>query len=364
MVIMKQPGGSRGRDAVDIKLDHLDAMLTDVGVWQHAVGPVPDRRHGYSIDDQARALIVAVGCRQGDIEPDLCERMGSNCFRFLERAAVCEGVHAGRFHNFCDEAGCWLDGHGSDDSLGRTVWGLGLAHAADAPFAPANRVLPVLECSLTPVGGLTPLRSIAFSILGLSACRLDDALLLRLANKLIDAYTAQRTETWRWFEDSMTYCNARLPHALFEMVRAYPGEARLAEVAVESLDFLLQVMHNDKGGYSPIGNAPLSHAGWFVRGQNRPPLFDQQPVDAGALVECCVSAYRATGEPRYRKAAYDAYAWYFGHNVQGLPLYDASNGGVFDGLTRFGRNPNMGAESVVSVWMARLALKTMNVYEE
>jgi hypothetical protein len=344
---------------IEIKLDHLDAMLTDIGVWQHAIREVPDKRHGYSIDDQARALIVALGCRQCGIQPALCDRMGSICFEFLERASISDGIDAGRFHNFCDQQGRWLDSYGSDDSLGRTVWGLGVAYAADAPCASAGRVLPLLERSLALCGGLTPVRSVAFSILGLAVCRVDDALVRRLADRLADSYAAHTTGSWRWFESYMTYCNARLPLALFQAALVFPQESRYAAIAMESLDFLLEVMHNGKDGYAPIGNAPMTHSGWFVEGQARPPLFDQQPVDAGALVECCVSAYMATAEPRFRKAAYDAYAWYFGHNVHNLPLYDWSSGGVCDGLMRTGTNPNMGAESVISIWLARLALESV-----
>jgi uncharacterized protein YyaL (SSP411 family) len=155
----------------------------------------------------------------------------------------------------------------------------------------------------------------------------------------------------------MTYCNARLPHALLAASRILPNEDRYIIPAVESLDFLLESTRNDQGGFSPIGNAPMEDGRWFQRTEARPPMFDQQPVDAGALVECCALAYEVTGEPRFRKAAYAAYGWYFGDNIHGLPIYDESTGGVYDALTPNGVNTNMGAESVLSIHLAAQALQ-------
>ena len=119
------------------------------------------------------------------------------------------------------------------------------------------------------------------------------------------------------------------------------------------LDFLLEKTRNGKGSYDPVGNARLTDATAGSRAPTRrPPLFDQQPVDAGALVECCVEAWHATGEPRFRQAARDAFGWYLGSNIHGLPVYNPKTGGVADALTPGGLNRNQGAESVLSVHLA------------
>ena len=157
----------------------------------------------------------------------------------------------------------------------------------------------------------------------------------------------------------MTYCNARLPHALLVAAGLFPEEARYARVGVESLDFLLQISRNGKGSYSPIGNLHLTARPWFQRGEKRPPLFDQQPVDAGVLVEACAEAYKIAGEPRFRKAAWDAFGWYFGQNVHSLPVYNPATGGVADAITRAGISRNQGAESVLSIHLAHQALQDM-----
>lgn len=345
-----------------LRSEYLDRLLTDIGLWQHAEGCTPHQRHGYSIDDEARGLIVGLGYWQAGVEPDFYGRLAQTCFQFVAKAAIGGGTAAGRFHNFCDARGRWLDSVGSDDSFGRTLWGLGVAHAADAPCAPCAAAARLMERSLPAIDTLNPwyLRAHAFVLLGLAASRIDDRRLARMADVLADAYTQHADPSWHWFEQGMTYCNARLPQALFVASRLLPGGgARYAEIATASLDFLLAKTRSEQGSYNPIGNARLTTRGWFLRADAAPAVFDQQPVDAGALVECCVAAWHATGEARFRQAAEGAYGWYFGRNAHGLSVYDPETGGVSDALTPTGLNQNHGAESVLSVHLARLALDTL-----
>lgn len=347
--------------AAPLRSDYLNCLLTDIGLWQHAEGCIPHQRHGYSIDDEARGLIAGLGYWQAGVEPDFYGRLAQTCFRFVSKAAISAGDARGRFHNFCDTRGRWLDSVGSDDSFGRTVWGLGVAHAADAPFAPRAAAARLLDQSLPAIDTLNPwyLRAHAFTLLGLAAARVDDGRMARMADVLADAYTRHTDPTWHWFEEGMTYCNARLPQALFVASRLLPGGARYAGIAAASLDFLLEKTRNAQGSYSPVGNDRLTTRGWFLRSDAAPAVFDQQPVDAGALVECCVAAWQATREPRFRQAAEDAYGWYFGRNVHSLSVYDPQTGGVSDSVTRSGLSRNHGAESVLSVHLARLALDTL-----
>ncbi len=343
-----------------LRFDHLNRMLTDIGIWQHTDGDTPNPRHGYSIDDEARGLIVGLRYWRQGVAPAFQRRLAATCFRFIQSAALTEGGCAGRYHNFCDAEGRWLDSIGSEDSFGRTLWGLGVAHAVDAPFAPRREAERLLRRSLPAVADLRYLRSKAFVILGLAASRLDDALLRRLADDIADAYEATSGPDWRWFEPQMTYCNPRLPQSMFLAAALFPEDDRYRRIGTESLDFLLQASRCGKsGGFAPIGNAPMEFDGWFKRGQASPPRFDQQPVDAGALVEACVDAFHATGEPRFRQAAHVAFGWYHGQNCHGLPVYNPATGGVADALTRTGISRNQGAESVLSVHLAHLALQTL-----
>ena len=340
---------------------HLDSLLTSIGLWQHAEGDRPHRRHGYSIDDEARGLIVGLQYWVQGVKPEFYDRLAQTCFQFIEKAAISAGKGAGCYHNFCGANGHWLDSVGSNDSFGRTLWGLGVAHAVDAPFAPRAQAETLLRLSLPSIDGLNPwyLRAHAFVVLGLAAARLDDARLKQAADVLTAAYEKNSDEGWHWFEDGMTYCNARLPQALFAASRLFPGETKYARIAAQSLDFLLEKTRNGQGSYDPVGNARLTTRGWFLRTDDAPARFDQQPVDAGALVECCVEAWHATGEPRFQQAARDAFRWYEGANLHGLPVYDARTGSVADALTPHGLNGNQGAESVLSVHLAHQALNTL-----
>lgn len=371
------PSAGRG-----LKFDHIDTMLSEYGLWQHADGHFPDRRFGYSIDDEARALIVAIGywnsfpegVRASERSPlsverrsarrdsfaagDLMRRMGQASFQFIEQAAC--PVAVGRFHNFRDAAGGWLDTYGSSDSLGRTLWALGVAAQANAPFAPRERAERLMRRSLPTAFCITSPRAMAFTILGLAACGINDALVRRLANRLADGYDRAAEDGWHWFEDSMTYCNARLPQAMFAAsMQCSKNRRRYIEIGTAALDFLLHVTRNVEGSYAPIGNEKMANGNWFRKGQARPPVFDQQPVDAGALVECCVTAFAATADIRYLKAAYEAHSWYFGWNVHNVSVYDPDSGGVADAITRKGLNCNMGAESVLSIHLAHLALNQL-----
>ena len=354
-----QPPTARG--AQTLRYDHLEDMLTPIGLWQHCEDGHPNPRHGYSIDDEARGLIVGLRYWQAGSVPDFYARLARTCFNFVEDAAITTGPDAGQYHNFCDRQGRWLDSVGSEDSFGRTLWGLGVACAVDAPFVPRAVAENLILGSLPVLPTMRPtyLRAKAFVILGLSEARIGGDHIQMLADALADKYQACSDSEWRWFEDQMTYCNARLPQALFVAARLFPDTPRYRRIARESLDFLLEKTRNPQGSYNPVGNLRLTEAGWFTRHDPCPPTFDQQPVDAGALVECCAEAYRVTGEPRYKQAAQDAFQWYLGKNAHGLPVFDAETGGVYDALNPHGLNSNQGAESVLSVHLAYQALQTM-----
>ena len=357
--IMNRPFSSANiNSASGLNFDHLDAMLAPIGIWQHAQGSIPHEKFGFSIDDEARGLIVALQHWHEGIQKPFSARLGKICFDFIVNAAL-DGPNLGLYHNFCDANGKWLDPIGSSDSFGRTVWGLGVAYRHDSPFAPRSKAEPLLRNSLQRTEELDYLRSKAFVILGLSASGVDNALLMKLANELAASYSGNCVDDWDWFEDQLTYCNARLPQAMFSAALAFPAVSAYANIGTSSLDFLLRVSKTSQGTYAPIGNAPMSSDGWFKRGQERPPLFDQQPVDAGALVECCCLAYQVTGLARFKQAALDAFSWYLGNNIHGIAVYKADNGGVSDAINGRGISQNQGAESVLSFHLAVQALNTI-----
>jgi hypothetical protein len=203
---------------------------------------------------------------------------------------------------------------------------------------------------------LGPLRSRAFVLQALSYLPSDQCDAgVGLVSKLEAAFIEHRSPNWDWYEPMMTYCNARVPLALLLGSKFSDAPDRTVEIALTMLDFLLHsTLQPNIGGYAPVGNN-----GWFKKGDVRPPIFDQQPVDAGVLAETCAVAYQYSSEEKYRVAAKDAMDWYYGKNVHGIPVYDKETGGVFDALTPKGVNLNQGAESILSYCMAAIALNNL-----
>ncbi|MDQ2831402.1 MAG: hypothetical protein M3Y74_20440, partial [Chloroflexota bacterium] len=163
----RRPQAAPTQEPFSLRFQHMDRLLTSIGLWQHAQGDRPHMRHGYSIDDEARGLIVGLRHWQQDTAPDFNARMAATCFQFLRAGALTQGGYAGYYHNFCDVEGKWIDSLGSEDSFGRTLWGLGVAHQVDAPFAPRTDAAEMLTRSLPCIDELHFLRSKAFVILGL-----------------------------------------------------------------------------------------------------------------------------------------------------------------------------------------------------
>ncbi|HEX6513423.1 MAG TPA: hypothetical protein VF157_14050 [Chloroflexota bacterium] len=247
----------------------------------------------------------------------------------------------GRFRNFMAADGRWLDELGSEDAGGRAVWALAFAARHSPQTEVRVRALRCLDATLGWLGELRWLRPRAFALLGLAAWREAepspalDELAQELACSLQAAFERASTADWLWFEDELTYCNARLPQALV-------GTA-FSDTGLRALAWLCQVL--EQGGcISLIGNR-----GWYRRGAERA-VFDQQAVDAAALVSACAAAFRRSGDARFRRWAELGYAWFHGRNPGRRPMLDPETGGCYDGLTPEGVNLNQGAESLLA-WL-------------
>lgn len=320
-------------------LAHLRRLTDDTGLLQHAHHGVANPHHGYTLDDNARALAVAAGlARLGVAAGDLVERYLRFCV-FARR-------HDGRFRNDLGYDRRWRDEEATEDARGHAVAALGSV-AARGPGPRTSEaaralVLPALE-------GLERLRhprGVAHCLIGL--CWLGAAEITDLAGRLAGWYEANRAPGWEWFEPTLTYDNARLPLALL-CASAVTGEPRFATVARVTLDFYLNLTCRD-GMLDLVGNA-----GWYPRGGPRA-VFDQQPVDAASVVEACVAAAVVLGDDRYREVAEGAARWFTGDNRLGIALWDRGSGACHDGLQRDGVNANQGAESTLAPLQAWLAL--------
>jgi glycosyltransferase involved in cell wall biosynthesis len=344
-----------------LNTDHLLAMTDDTGILQHAIFSVPNTREGYTTDDNARALIVSILL---DESPELAngmEYLGLSR-RYLGFLWLAFNTDIGRFRNFFGYDRKWLEDVGSEDSHGRALWSLGkvLGQSRNAGLRGAAGRL--FEAAVPASLKFTSPRAWAFSILGMQAYldwfpgdRTIQGVRNTLANRLLDIYEKTHTETWKWFEKSLSYSNARLSQALI-LAGWRSDNQRMIEVGMDSLQWLVAEQHYDDDEIL----VPIGSSGFYAEGQEKA-RFDQQPVEACATVSACLEVYRLTEEGQWCEGAWRAFRWFLGRNDLQVSLYDASTGGCRDGLHPDRVNENQGAESTLSYLMALLEMQVAKV---
>lgn len=346
--------GLRQQQLPEIKLEYLHRMTDDTGMLQHAKYTVPDRTHGYCVDDNARALIVAVTLQ--DLQPldSALSGLTSIYLGFLGHAF---NGQTGRFRNFMSYDRHWLEETGSEDSHGRAVWGLGVAVALGRDKGQVGFAVDLFHRALDSTEHFTHPRAIAFAIIGihtyLSRYSGDSrARRMRkiLSDRLMQQFRDVATKDWPWCTDSLTYDNARLPQALLLSGQWLP-DPEMLEMGLRALDWLKQVQTDEVGHhFAAIGNHD-----WFPKDGEKA-QFDQQPIEAAAMVDACIEAFNCTQDEAWSTYAYRCLNWYQGENDLGVPLCDYATGGCRDGLEAQGANENQGAESTLSWLMALLAI--------
>ena len=333
-----------------LPLDAIERMTDAVGIIQHAVYSVPNRDHGYCIDDNARALMMMV--RRGDDRQ--VAALASTYAAFVQH-----GWHASRgcFRNFMGYDRRWLEECGSEDSNGRTIWALGVT-AARAPWPSIRDWACRLFDEAAPLAeDLTAPRARAFAAFGGLALlksypdsNLAHRLVRQSADQLMHLHEQYSREGWDWFEPSLSYDNARLPEALILSGREL-DEPEMVERGLSALSWLVDRQTSPRGSFRPVG------CKGFGRPYAPPLAFDQQPLEATATIDAAAAAYRATGDDHWRRVAAQAFAWFFGDNDAGVPLADATDGGCFDGLMATGINRNQGAESILALHLAAQTMR-------
>jgi hypothetical protein len=338
----------------EIKLDHLRRITDDTGVLQHAKYTVPDRTHGYCVDDNARALIVAVMAQ--DLQP-LDSSLGNLASVYLSFLGYAFNEQTGRFRNFMSYDRRWLEEMGSEDSHGRALWGLGKTVALGRDAGEVVYAADLFLRALDTVEHFTSPRAIAFVIIGvhayLSRYSSDNrAKRMRkiLADRLMAWFRHSASKDWPWCENILSYDNARLPQALLLSGQWLPDHEML-EMGLRSLDWLKQVQTDETSHhFTAIGNQ-----GWLnLNGEKA--QFDQQPIEAAAMLDACIEAFNCTRDEEWIVYAYRCLNWYQGENDLKIPLCDYASGGCRDGLEAQGVNENQGAESTLCWLMALLAI--------
>ncbi|QPH40007.1 glycosyltransferase family 4 protein [Pedobacter endophyticus] len=333
-----------------LNLNHISLLTDDTGIIQHARFGIPNLKEGYCIDDNARALIMALMAYEQDKNQKALQLMPIylSFVQYMQR-------EDGNFRNFLSFNRNYLDEIGSEDSFGRTIWALGylICVAPNNSYREFGREL--FAHTIPHFKGLKHLRGMANTIIGIShflCAHPGDEILInevnRLAESLVSAYRTNKDGDWHWFEDILTYDNAILPLALLHHFEA-TGNTTSYETAMESIAFL-NTFSFENGYLNPVGNA-----GWMKKhGKN--PIYDQQAIETMAMVLLYAKAFELTKDDKYLSLMHTSYEWFLGKNSLHIPLYDFETHGCADGLQFNSVNRNQGAESTLAYFISHLAV--------
>jgi glycosyltransferase involved in cell wall biosynthesis len=331
-------------------LAHVLRLTDDTGIVQHAKYGIPNLKEGYCLDDNARALIMALMAYQRSKSKEAFELLPV----YLSYIHYMQ-TEDGNFRNFLSFNRQYLDEVGSEDSFGRTVWSLGYLIGCAASNSYREFAIEIFQKSIPHFKSLQHLRGVANTVIGLSlylrTFRTDEGLvgeLTRLTQPLIDAYERTQSEDWQWFEEKMTYDNAILPLALLHSCEI-TGNEKARKIALKTMAFLDNLTLSN-GYLSPVGND-----GWYYRGGTFP-TFDQQAIETMAMVLMHFQAYQIFRKPECIEKMFLCYKWFLGENTLRAPLYDHETKGCCDGLLPTGINRNQGAESTLAYLVSHLTV--------
>lgn len=342
-----------------VKTDYLKKLTDNTGIIQHAKYSIPNFKDGYCLDDNARALILTVFLENTpfynqDIK-DLQETYASFInYAFDEDKRI--------FRNALSFNRVWLDEHGSEDSNGRAIWALGTVINKSKNLQLQNWAADVFTRALNNVEKFSSPRAWAFILIGISEYlskfsgdRFVNQIRDELEKRLISIYMTVSSNDWKWFENYLTYSNAKLSLGLIASAVS-SGNNEALNIGLESLKWLCSVQKSSSGNFSPIGNE-----GFYVRGQRRA-WFDQQPIEAFSTVAATLKAYEVTKDSKWLDEARLAFEWFLGRNDNQISLVDHNSGACRDGLHIDRVNANMGAESTLS-YLLSLTLMHLNSEE-
>jgi glycosyltransferase involved in cell wall biosynthesis len=336
----------------EVCLEHLRLLTDDTGLLQHAIYSVPRYEDGYCLDDNARALLLMARLQEACNED--VEIARALMARYLAYVSHAFDRGTGRFRNFMSYTRQWQGEIGSDDCHGRAIWAVGAVVGNSEDIGARSLADSIFHGALPAILELGSPRTWAYALLGideyLGAFQGEskvEAIRQQLAGRLLHLHRTVSRRDWAWFEEDVTYDNARLSQALI-VSGARTGSDEMLTVGLQSLQWLveLQRTHEGDGYFAPIGSN-----GFHQRGHGKAE-FDQQPIEACAMVSACLDAERATGDARWALEARRAFDWFLGQNALQQPLYDPRTGACHDGLHPDRVNQNQGAEATLSFLLA------------
>lgn len=327
---------------------HIFRMTDDTGIFQHTMYNVPALAKGYTTDDNARALIMAVKLYEKKMKPKYLNLV----YRYLAFILYAQNEH-GHFRNFMTYDRIFTEQQGSEECFGRCLWALAYTSASSVmPRGIKDTCESSIKCALPMIPTLKSLRGQAYALIGLSLINTnaEDRLIAKLADSIAAQFEkCAGDKNWLWYENNLTYDNAVLPWAMFAAFQKI-GHERFDHIARVSLRFLDQSAFRD-GYFRPVGCR-----GWWMQG-SEPALLDQQPVEASMSVLAHLAAYQINGDEEMLALAKKSYAWYMGENSCKQCMIDIETGGCYDGIMADGLNRNQGSESIVGYCIARLSLE-------
>jgi hypothetical protein len=315
---------------------------------------MPDRDHGYCVDDNARALIL-----MHMLDGPLAARADELSRIYASFVQHAWNGEKGRFRNFMDFDRRWLEEAGSEDSFGRSLWSIGVTAGASRRNDLRRWALHLFDQVAPHILALGSPRAWAFGMLGAAAVldvhpghALATNLLTTLMTRLRGLLAAARRPDWVWFEEVLSYDNARLPEALLAAGRRLHDADAIAD-GIATLAWLDGIQTSEAGHFRAVGTDS------FGIPFSTPSRFDQQPLEAWATVDAALAAFEATRDPRWLAMGWRAYRWYLGANDLGVPIASVGDGDCYDGLMADRANLNRGAESVLSFQLASCAMERL-----
>ena len=343
------------RELPVMNLNHLWRMTDSTGLYQHANFSVPNFSEGHCTDDNARAFILAVLLDELGEDPESMRTLATTSAAFLNHAF---DSATKRFHNHLSFDRRWVDQQGSEDCQGRALWALGIG-VGRSPFRSFQMMAGQLfALALPALSGFTSPRAWAFGLIGiheylrrLSGDSFVTQMRETLTCRLMKLFDASARPDWQWFEEDLSYDNAKLPHALILSGQA-TGQQAVLQRGLDALRWLVELQLSEQGHFRPIGSN-----GFYRRGGVRA-MFDQQPIEAQATISACLEAFRATSDICWYEHAQIAFDWFIGSNDLGYEVYSPETGGCRDGLHVDRVNSNQGAESTLAFLLSLAEMRS------
>jgi len=342
-------------DLPPIRLNHLKHLTTGKGIIQFSKINQPDTRSGYTLDDNARALVATSMYYAFTMDKEILGGISV----YLKFIAFCQQP-GGSFYNYVNYNNTFTDQNKAvnlDDANGRAVWALGylLSQRKILPVELISLAETILENVMPSLRNIYSTRAMAFTIKGL--CQDHSAmnspgnkiLVKTLADRLVQMYRHESNVSWKWFEGYLTYANSILPESLLYawlMLR----DPAYKEIALESFDFLLAKTFNDKG------IEVISNRTWMKKGEDGG-QFGQQPIDVAYTIMTLSKFYDIFMADDYMVKRIMAFDWFLGNNRLRQIVYNPCTSGCYDGMEETHVNLNQGAESTISYLLARLVME-------